>query len=349
MAKDWRKTLLKPDATIKDAIKKLDDGELQIVLVVDENCFFKGIVTDGDIRRSILKGVSFDAKVSYIMNVDSSTVYENVSDFEILKLMEEKSINQIPIINKKKEVVGLRVLFDFINKKSRENWIVIMAGGLGSRLGELTKECPKALLEVGGKPILETIVESCRELGFSNFIFSVNFMSNMIEDYFGNGNRHGVHIKYIREDQKMGTAGSLSLIDFKIVDHIIVMNCDLLTKVNLLQLLDFHKSNGAKATMCIKEYDFQVPYGVVVTDAQKITHIDEKPIHKFFVNAGVYVIEPDALELIPRNSYYDMHELYKDLLSGNNEVCAFPGREYWMDIGKSSDFEKANKEYRGIF
>jgi NDP-sugar pyrophosphorylase family protein len=224
-----------------------------------------------------------------------------------------------------------------------------MAGGLVNRLRPLTDECPKPMLKVGNKPLLETIVENFIEYGFHRFYISVNYMADVVESYFGDGSRWGVDIEYLHEEHRLGTAGALSLLPETPTEAILVMNGDLLTKVNFKQLLDFHYGHQAQATMCVREYDFQVPYGVVKIDGQRITSIDEKPIQRFFVNAGIYVLEPEALDLISSNIFFDMTTLFEKLIELKKEPAVFPIREYWLDIGHLADYNRANGEYRDIF
>jgi NDP-sugar pyrophosphorylase family protein len=241
-------------------------------------------------------------------------------------------------------------LLDYLlEAPERENWVVLMAGGLGTRLAPLTDNCPKPLLKVGNKPILETIIENFISHGFKRFYLSVNYKAEMIEEYFGDGSRWGAEIRYLREDKKMGTAGALGLIPEPLTQPFLVMNGDLLTKVNFSQLLNFHQEQNAHATMCVREYDFQVPYGVVSVDKHRIKSIEEKPVHRFFVNAGIYVLDPEAVSLIPADMPYDMTSLFEQMTANEREVIAFPVREYWLDIGHRDDFERAAGDFARIF
>jgi NDP-sugar pyrophosphorylase family protein len=224
-----------------------------------------------------------------------------------------------------------------------------MAGGLGARLGELTKNTPKPMLQVGNKPILETIIEGFAKYGFSDVIISVNYLSHVIEEYFGNGENFGVNIEYVHEKERMGTAGALSLMRDKLTEPFFVMNGDILTNVNFAHLLDFHKEQNSVATMCVREYDFQVPYGVVNIDDGRISSIDEKPVHKFFVSAGIYMLSPDVLDFIPQNSFYDMPTLFERLIDAQKNALSFPIRDYWLDIGQMGDYKQANNDYGKVF
>jgi NDP-sugar pyrophosphorylase family protein len=224
-----------------------------------------------------------------------------------------------------------------------------MAGGLGSRLQPLTNECPKPMLRVGNKPILETILDNFIDYGFQRFYFAINYKADIITEHFGNGSKWGVDIRYLHEDRRLGTAGALSLLPEKIIDPLVVMNGDLLTKTNFKQLLDFHSLQAGLATMCVSEYDFQVPYGVVRTKDSRILGIDEKPIHRFFVNAGIYVLEPAALKSIPSATYFDMPSLFDCIIAIDFDTSVFPVREYWLDIGHMNDFDRACMEFPHVF
>lgn len=347
--KHWENVLISPSTPIFEAIKVITDSSLQIALVVDEQRHLLGTVTDGDIRRGILKGIDLNHPVEQVMYMTPLVAGLNDSRDEILSIMRQKSIKQIPLLNRQGIVSGLEVLDELITPQTLNNWVILMAGGIGSRLQPLTNNCPKPLLEVGSKPILETIIETFIDYGFKRFYLSVNYKAEMLREYFDDGSKWGVEIDYISEDKAMGTAGPLSLLPEKPERPFIVMNGDLLTKVNFQQLLDFHNEHHAKATVCVREYDFQIPYGVVSMDKFRLTGIEEKPVHRFFVNAGIYVLAPEVIELIPAQTRFDMTELLERCLNKHHETVAFPIREYWMDIGRIDDLERAKNEYSVAF
>jgi len=224
-----------------------------------------------------------------------------------------------------------------------------MVGGLGTRLRPLTENTPKPMLKVGSKPILQTIVGKFADCGYTNIVMCVNYKSHIIQDYFGDGSEFGVNIEYILEEQRMGTAGALSLLKEKPTEPFFVMNGDLLTNLDFEKMLDFHEVYDAKATMCVREYDIEVPYGVVNVTNENITSIEEKPIHNFFVNAGIYILDPDCIDLIPRDGFYDMPSLFEKMITNNNKTISFPLQEYWLDIGRIADYERANLEYSTVF
>lgn len=341
----WKDTLISPSTSIMNALRIIDIGALKIALVVNEKYQLIGTVTDGDIRRGILRGISLESPVSTIMKSDPITANVNDSRETILSIMKSKAIHHIPVVDEQGRIVNVELIEELVVKNSYPNAVVLMAGGLGTRLSPLTDDTPKPLLKVGTKPILETILESFIEHGFYNFYLSVNYKADMIMDYFGNGEKWGVHIQYIHESKRLGTAGALSLINDFPSEPLIVMNGDLLTKVNYSHLIDFHTDNDSAATMCVREYEFQVPYGVVKVDDHRLVSIEEKPVQRFFVSGGIYVLNPRVIELIPSDTFYDMPTLFEKLIDNQEETSVFPIREYWIDIGRMDDFHRANEEY----
>lgn len=346
---DWKQILIHPDMLILDAIKIIDQSGLQIAVVADENDRLLGTITDGDVRRGILRGSRLDEPVSEIMNTNPTVARPMDSKETILAVMKLKRLHHIPIVSEDGRVLNVNTMDNLLNSDERENWVMIMAGGLGTRLRPLTDECPKPLLRVGNKPLLETIILNFVEHGFKKFYISVNYKSQMIVDYFGDGSHFGIEIQYIHETERMGTAGALTLLPEKPTTPLIVMNGDLLTKVNFNQLLSFHTQQKAQATMCVREYVYQIPYGVVQMDKQNLVGIVEKPERSSFVNAGIYVLDPDVLDLVPKHTFYDMPDLFLKLMDLSLETVAFPIREYWLDIGRLDDFERANGEFTEIF
>jgi len=267
----------------------------------------------------------------------------------LLHLCSVNKIGQIPIVDDEKKVIDLFILNDELSNKQYENNIVLMVGGLGTRLRPLTNTIPKPMLEVGGRPILETIVNNFVNSGFSNITMCLGYKPDVIQDYFKDGSDFGANIDYIVENKRMGTAGALTLIKKEFNKPFFVMNGDLLTNINFEKMLDFHIEHKSMATMCVREYDIEVPYGVVNVNNENIVSIEEKPIHRFFVNAGIYLLEPDCIGLIPDNKFYDMPRLFDELLAIKEKIVSFPLQEYWLDIGRMSDYKKANAEYMSVF
>jgi dTDP-glucose pyrophosphorylase len=347
--KNWEEILISPQCSILKAIGIITETAAQIALVVDDQRRLLGTVTDGDIRRGILKGVQLDESVNKIMNPHPTVAnYYERRDI-VLGVMKLKRLNHIPVIDDEGCVINVETLQDILQEEEKENWVVLMAGGLGSRLMPLTDDCPKPLLRVGGKPVLETILENFLEYGFKKFFLAVNYKAELIKAHFGDGAKWGVDIRYLHEEKRLGTAGALSLLPEKPTKPLLVMNGDLLTKVNFQQMLDFHILHHAEATMCVREYNYQIPYGVVKINKHRLKDIEEKPVERSFVNAGIYILEPEVLKYIPYNEYYNIPTLFKTIMENNGEVTVFPIREYWLDIGQMSDFERANSEFGEVF
>ena len=347
--KDWKKLVVDRDSSILNTVEVIDKCSAQVAVALENDGRLAGIITDGDVRRAILKGVELTQPVESIMKTECQVVLTDTPPDEILETMRRKGLRHMPLVDNNGIMRGMMHFNDFVSMQTFDNPVVIMAGGLGTRLYPLTENCPKPMLKVGDKPMLHTIIENFSNQGFSNFHLSVNYKAEMVKDYFKDGEHLGVSIDYIEETTPLGTAGALSLIKGKFSSPMIVINGDVLTKVNFQNLIEFHTALNSMATMCIRDYDLQVPYGVVEVDHYAIKRIQEKPVHKHFVNAGIYVLSPDALELIPDNQFFDMPDLFDALLKVEKIVTSFPIREYWVDVGRRDDFDKANDDYNKTF
>jgi dTDP-glucose pyrophosphorylase len=346
----WKDTFLLASGTVEEAIRIINSHPAKICLVVDEHDALLGTITDGDIRRGLLSRLSILDSVIKVMNASPRTARPGDDADELAATLTNAQLRQMPLIDGHRRVVGLFTLDDWnARRRPLDNWVVLMAGGLGSRLRPLTEKTPKPLLKVGDKPLLETLIEMLTRSGFHRFYISVNYKAEQVKQAMGDGRRFGAEIRYLEENERLGTAGALSLIPEKPVEPILVMNGDVLTKINFRSLLDFHHEQGADATMCVREYEFQVPFGVVRTKDLRITGIDEKPVKRFFVNAGIYVLAPAALEMLPADGYFDMPQLFEALTAANRPAAAFPIHEYWMDIGRMDDLERANDEFSEHF
>lgn len=342
---NWRMCLLRDDKKILDAVKVIDSSNAKIAVIVDEKDVLKGTVTDYDVRQAVLKGGSMDAAVTTIMNSKPKFAAYNSSSAELRSAFERHNVRQLPLVDEKHRVMDIALLQDYLKRRQRRsNPVLLMAGGLGTRLRPLTDECPKPLLKIGNRPILEIIMESFIEAGFSEFFVSVNYKAEMIKDYFGDGSKFGIKITYLQETERLGTAGALNLLPKNITEPLIVMNGDLLTKVDFNQLLEFHDSHKAVATMCVREYRYQVPYGVVKFNDWRIEALEEKPSYLEFVNAGVYVLNPEFYAGIKKGEYIDMTTLFEKQLT-DKKLLVFPIREYWMDVGHMEDFARAQEDY----
>lgn len=349
MINRWKTCCIGPAATIAEALQTIDRSSLQIALVVEDDRLV-GTLTDGDIRRALLAGTTLQDSVVHAANTRPATATLGDDRESVIAHMRRGQIRQMPILDANGTLAGMEILDELLAPETRENPIMLMAGGLGKRLTPLTEHCPKPMLQVGGRPILETILVSFIDYGFKRFYISVNYKADVITEYFGDGSRWGVHIEYLHEDMRLGTAGALSLLPTKPVLPLIVMNADILTKVNFSHLLDFHRAEEAKATMCIRTYEYQVPYGVIKLADRQIIEIQEKPMQRFFVNAGIYVLDPDVLSLVPKGTYIDMTNLFELVVKEESwTATVFPLREYWLDIGRHSDLDCANSDFEVNF
>ncbi|MCW7471412.1 nucleotidyltransferase family protein [Leptospira kanakyensis] len=343
MSNHWKKTLLHPNDSIESAIKNLDETALQVVLVVDESNSLLGTVTDGDIRRGLLKGLDMNKPIQTIMNSNSFVVLPTMSSDLVLQLMKANKIHQIPIVDENRKVFGLHVLDDILLPNKMENLFVIMAGGKGVRLRPYTENCPKPLLPVAGKPILEHIIERAKADGFYKFIISIHYLGHMIEEYFQDGKKWNVEIEYLREETPLGTAGALSLIKEKFTLPFLVSNGDVLTHIRYSDLLDFHVDHKATATMAVRLHEWQHPFGVVHTKGVDIIDFEEKPVYKTHVNAGIYALSSDIIPYLKNNEYMDMPTLFSKIKNSTKKTIVYPMHESWMDIGRPDDYESLNK------
>ena len=342
---NWRDALVSSSTSLRQTIEAITEGSLQIALVVDSENKLLGTVTDGDIRKAILAGKDLNITAGEAMRSQPITSASKTPRVTILKLMRENRIHQMPLVDDQGRVVDVLTVDDMIGAAHKPNAVVIMAGGLGTRLHPLTEETPKPMLKVGGKPILETIIQSFIDQGYINFFVSVNYKANIISEYFGDGSRLGAKINYLHEKSRLGTAGGLSLLPPDVHAPIIVMNGDLLTRISVDALLDFHERESAVATMVVREDHYQVPYGVVEVDGTQIVGVEEKPIQRHLVNAGIYVISQDGLKNIPDDTFYDMPTHFAKLSANGHRTAAFPLHEYWVDIGRLDELERAQREW----
>ncbi|MBJ6137371.1 nucleotidyltransferase family protein [Marinobacter litoralis] len=343
--KPWHKALVNSDVTLERAIEVLDKAALRIALVVGEDNRLMGTLTDGDVRRALLKQLPLETPVDQVMNSQPKTASQSWTQSRILAVMEQHELLQLPLVDGEGRVVGLINLHDILNQNRRDNPVFLMAGGFGTRLRPLTSQCPKPMLKVGDKPILENILMSFVEAGFHRFYISTHYMPDVIRDYFGDGEKWGVNIKYVHEDQPLGTGGALGLLPHDEIDQpLFMMNGDLLTTLNLHGFLEFHDENRGVATMCVREYEHQVPYGVITSEGTQIKSMVEKPVHRFFVNAGIYLLDPTLVKSVKPGTRIDMPTLLEQQIDEGKVVNMFPIHEYWLDIGRMDDFQRAQTE-----
>ena len=339
----WKSTMVQPGATLQDALNSLEISSLQIVLVVSDDNQLLGTLTDGDIRRAFLKGLGLDSSIDLIVHRNPLVVPPEIGRDLVLHLMKANKIHQLPVVDREGKLLGLHVWDEVILPVSLDNPMIIMAGGRGARLHPHTENCPKPMLEVGGKPMLEHIIERARSDGFHNFIISLHYLGHMIEEYFGDGSRWGVNIEYLREQSPLGTAGSLSLLSKQPDIPFIVTNGDVMTDIRYSDMLDFHTSHEAIATMAVRQYEIQNQFGVVKLKGIEIDGFEEKPIYRSHINAGIYVLNPSSLNELEDNEYCDMPTLFDRVKQNNGRTIVYPMHEPWLDVGRPDDLLQANK------
>jgi len=341
----WRNCLVNKTVTLKQAIEVLDKASLRVALVVSNDEKLLGTLTDGDVRRALLNQLSQDTPVTEVMNSKPKFAEKHWTESRILAVMEKYDLLQLPVLDEQNRLVGLATLHDVLNKRRHDNPVFLMAGGFGTRLRPLTNNCPKPMLKVGDKPILEQIMLSFIEAGFHRFYISTHYMPEVIRSYFGNGDRWGVSIQYVHEEEPLGTGGALALLPSGEIDQpMFMMNGDLLTSLNLHSFLEFHERHNGIATMCVREYEYQVPYGVITSEGKQVKSMIEKPIHRFFVNAGIYLLAPELVNSITNDIHIDMPTVLEQQISDGKSVNMFPIHEYWLDIGRMDDFKRAQSD-----
>lgn len=340
----WQKAVVSADATIQQAIRALDQAAIKIVLVINEDNELQGTVSDGDIRRGLLKGLDLNSAIATVIHRNALVVPPGMGRETVMQLMVANKIQQIPVVDERRHVVGLHLWDEITTPPLRSNLMVIMAGGKGARLRPFTENCPKPLVPVGGKPMLEHIIERAKLEGFSHFVLAINYLGHMIEEYFGNGERLGVCIDYLREQEPLGTAGALSLLNPRPDLPIVVTNADVITDIRYGELLDFHVHHEAAATMAVRIHEWQHPFGVVQTRGVDIVSFEEKPVARNHINAGVYALSPEALNALSGEAHCDMPSLFERLQSQGSRTVAYPMHEPWLDVGRPDDLNRANAE-----
>lgn len=338
----WSKALLPINSTIAHAIRSLNEAAVKIVMITNENGGLEGTISDGDIRRGLIKGLTLNSPVANIMHRNALVVPPDLERKLVMQIMVANKIQQIPVVNEQYQVIGLHVWNEISTPPMRPNLMVIMAGGKGKRLRPHTNDCPKPLLPIAGKPMLCHIIERAKAEGFSDFVISINYLGHMIEEYFGDGGRFDIRISYLREDMPLGTAGSLGLLNPIPNAPFVVTNGDVVTDIRYGELLDFHTRNSAIASMAVRLHEWQHPYGVVQTDGIEIIGFEEKPISVSHINAGVYALDPAALGILISGVRCDMPTLFDRLRVENHRIVAYPMHEPWLDVGRPIDLQIAN-------
>jgi dTDP-glucose pyrophosphorylase len=340
----WRNAILPAHATIRQVISNLDQVAIKIVLVVNEVGELEGTISDGDIRRGLLKGLDLNSPITNVIHRNALVVPPGMTREMVKQLMVANKIQQIPVVDEHRHVLGLYLWDEIATPPTRSNLMVIMAGGMGMRLRPHTENCPKPLLPVAGKPMLEHIIDRAKLEGFSHFVLAIHYLGYMVEDHFGNGDRMGVKIEYLREQSPLGTAGALGLLNPCPDAPFVVTNGDVITNIRYGELLDFHIRHDAAATMAVRVHEWQHPFGVVQTQGVEIVGFEEKPVARSHINAGVYALDPDALNALATDVRCDMPTLFERLQEQAKRTVAYPMHEPWLDVGRPDDLSRANVE-----
>ncbi|KLD99965.1 nucleotidyltransferase family protein [Aliarcobacter butzleri] len=336
------KLILTDRTDFKDAVKKLDKNGNGVLPVVDINDNLLGLITDGDIRKAILNN---NLDLEHIINKNPYKLNMNSSKKQIINYLKKVHRRHLPLVDDKNKFIKIFTL-DEIEFNFKSNWVVIMAGGLGTRLGELTKDIPKPMLKVGAKPMIEHIIDMFVSHGFTKFMLSVNYKAEVIKEYFKDGSKFGIEVRYLEEKKRLGTGGALSLIDVELNEPFFVTNGDVLSSLDYEELLSYHKEQNSIATMCIRKDTYQIPYGVIEIDEKNnIKAMKEKPIKDFFINTGIYVLNSEVLNYVPKDEFFDLPTLFDVLKRENKSTKAFEITDYWIDMGKPSDYEKIKEKY----
>jgi dTDP-glucose pyrophosphorylase len=343
---NWRNTIIHPNSKIRDAILRLNSAGLKICLVEDDDGRLMGTLSDGDIRRGLLRGLKIDDPLRDIIRSNCLVVTAEITNDAVLQLMTVNKIQQIPIVDELHRLIGLHLWDDITQPIGRGNRFVIMAGGRGQRMMPNTEGCPKPMLEIAGKPMLLHIIERAKSQGFSNFIISVHYLREIIQNYFMDGKKFGVNISYLEEEMPLGTAGALSYLpDFGDGMPIVISNGDVITDINYGELIDFHSRQSAAGTMAVRGYEWQHPFGVITTSGVDIVSFEEKPISYTYINGGIYALDPLALALLIKREHCDMPELFQRIQKANKRIVAYPMHESWIDVGRPDDLKKINSGF----
>ena len=337
----WRQAILPVDSTIQQAIRNLDQVAIKIVIVVNLAGELQGTISDGDIRRGLLKGLDLSSPIVSIVHRNAFVVPPEMGREMVMQLMTANKIQQIPVVDEHHHVVGLHLWDEITTPSVRPNLMVIMAGGMGVRLRPQTENCPKPMLLVAGKPMLEHIIDRAKLEGFSRFVLAIHYLGKMIEDHFGQGDKLGVKIDYLREKSPLGTAGALGLLSPIPDAPFVVTNGDVVTDIRYGELIDFHIRHAAIATMAVRVHEWQHPFGVVQTQGVDIVGLEEKPVARSHINAGVYALSPDALRGLKAGDHCDMPTLFRRLQADAKRTVAYPMHEPWLDVGRPDDLKRA--------
>lgn len=344
----WRRAVLSPCATIQEAICNLNEVAIRIVLVINEKGELEGTISDGDIRRGLLKGLGLSSPITEVIHRKALVVPPGIKHDFVMRLMIANKIQQVPVVDGSNRVIGVHLWDEIVAHAPRQNMMVIMAGGVGTRLRPHTESCPKPMLPIAGKPMLEHIMERAKLEGFTHFVLAINYLGDMIEEHFGDGVRMGVRVDYLREQVSLGTVGALSLLTPWPDRPFVVTNGDVMTDIRYGELLDFHMQHNATATMAVRLHEWQHPFGVVQTQGVNIVGFEEKPIARSHINAGVYALDPAALNVLKVGVHCDMPVLFERLQAQGMRTVAYPMHELWLDVGRPEDLNLAREQGENI-
>lgn len=347
MDAETRKICIPPGLSIRKALRVLNDGHQRIVLIVDEAERLLGVLADADIRRAIIAGLSFELPVSAIMATNPVVAASGAADRDILALMKATTCYELPLVDESRRVLGLKKIDAFVARE-RSTEVVIMAGGTGTRLNPLTETIPKPLIPVGGKPILFILLDLVLAAGLTRITLALNYKADLLRQAVAAVPRYAACVRFVEEDDRLGTAGALSLLSPPPAEPFIVVNADLLTTVDFKALLSFHQAGGNQITMAVRDKEFEIPFGVVELQGTRVLHVKEKPVQNFFVNAGLYVLDASVLPLVPYNRFFDMPDLINAAVAVGMPVGIFPIHEYWLDIGRHSELRQANEDVASV-
>jgi dTDP-glucose pyrophosphorylase len=347
---DFKKVILSADDNIRDAMQALDSAALRIAVVCDKEQKLLGTVTDGDIRRGLLTDCDMKDSVARVMNNQPLTAKSVDNRLQRLKVMDEYDLLALPIVDDLNRLVDLQTLHQVMQPQKLDNPVFIMAGGFGTRLQPLTDHCPKPMLRVGDKPMLEHLINQFISFGFHDFFISTHYLPEIIHEHFGDGSKWNVSIQYVYEDNPLGTGGALGLLPKNRPNlPLIMMNGDVLTKLNYAELLRHHEENEFDATLCVREDEHRVPFGVIETENQLITDMVEKPTYRYKINTGIYVLNPEIVDSVMIDQRIDMPTLLEQQRANNKRIGTYTSYDYWLDIGQMKDYQKAQNDIQIFF
>lgn len=342
------KLIVNKGFTLKDALRKMDEEALGILLVVDSDGKLFGTLTDGDLRRAILSGFSLEDTIEGSIHQNPVSAKNTMTRDEVKDIFIKKAIRHLPITDENDIPVDIITINDILLDKGKENPVIIMAGGLGTRLKDLTKEIPKPMLKIGQYPILHHIINNFKQYGYNRMFLSVNYKSEIIENYFQDGYAHGVKISYVKEHKRLGTGGGIRLTKDFMDKPFFVINGDIFTNLNFESMMEFHETNGFDITVGTRKHTYQIPYGVIDVSSSTITGLREKPELEYLINGGVYCLNPKVIQYIPEDEYFEITDLINLCINKGHKIGSYEIVDYWMDIGHINDYYRVNEEYEGM-